>query len=168
MFKNFMTFNLSTFVIKGNDLIWSRVMVLNFVCKTDNSRKTSGRLALEGNTSPRFERMTRQLLLASLNFDEDANSLTSKLDAFKLSSNVLALDKISFKHIGMLEMSPLMQLIDADISKRSKLRKYCSSQWLVWRSCIPVSMYDRAEIPEKHKSCVTCASSQAKHDISKD
>eukprot|EP00571_Detonula_confervacea_P011624 CAMPEP_0172312836 /NCGR_PEP_ID=MMETSP1058-20130122/18615_1 /TAXON_ID=83371 /ORGANISM="Detonula confervacea, Strain CCMP 353" /LENGTH=66 /DNA_ID=CAMNT_0013026389 /DNA_START=176 /DNA_END=373 /DNA_ORIENTATION=- len=65
----------------------------------------------------------RQLLLASSNFENDASSLTRRLDAFKLSSNVLALDEISSKQFDILLTSPLIQLSDADISNRFKLRE---------------------------------------------
>ena len=90
MFKNFMAFNLFLSVIGGSSLIWLLVIFRNVICNNDISFKTRGRLTSEGNTSPRFDRMMRQLLLASSNFDKDAKSFTSKLEAFKLSSNVLA------------------------------------------------------------------------------
>ena len=90
MFKNFMAFNLFLSVIGGSSLICLLVMFLNVFSINDNSFMTRGRLTSGGKTSPRFDRMMRQLLLASSNFDEDAKSFTSKLEAFKLSSNVLA------------------------------------------------------------------------------
>lgn len=106
MFKNFMAFNLLLSVIRGSRFIWSCVMFLNNACIVDSSFRTCARLTSDGNTSPKLDKIMRQLLLASSNFEEDAKSFTSKLEAFKVSSNVLARDKSSFKQLVNLAMSP--------------------------------------------------------------
>ncbi len=42
MFKNFITFSLSMFVIRGSNLIWSRVMLANLACTAESSLRTRG------------------------------------------------------------------------------------------------------------------------------
>ena len=128
MFKNFMSFNLFMSVLCGRSLIWLFVIFLNAVYINGISFKTRGRLTSEGKTSPIFVKIMRQLLLTSSKFDEDAKSFTSKPKALKLSSNILAWDKISSKQVEILVIPPCIKLTDVDISKRPKLREYCISQ----------------------------------------
>ena len=117
MLKNFMAFNLDWSVIGGSRFTCSSVMVANVVCMTASSFCTTGKLTSGEISSPRFERTERQLPIASLYFEEDANSFASKLLDVKLSSNDFTLAMISCKQVDILLMSPCMQLTDADNSK---------------------------------------------------
>ena len=87
-----------------------------------------------------FDKIPTQLSIAEVKFAPDARSFTSKLEAFKLSSNDRTLARISSRHVDIVTVSPLMQLTEADISNRSRLSGYCLSQCDSPSSFMPASM----------------------------
>jgi hypothetical protein len=139
-----MAVNIALFVMGRRDVIFSRVIFLNVSCINVSSFMATKCVTSSGMSTPRLDSIARQLHLASSNFDRDARSLASKLDAVKPSSKVLVWDKISSKQVVNESASPGIQLMDADISKRSKLREYCVSQCSEPSNRIPALMYDRA------------------------